>query len=193
MTQRHGPTEISILLKRCGEGDSEAEGQLYELVYSDLKVIARALFRNEGPQSSLQPSVIVHEAFLRMPRAGDIDWKGRQHFFATAARAMRRALVDLARARKATKRPRTDGRTELDANLGMLDVDPSLILDVDAALNRLATLDARTAQVVEMRFFAGMTTTEIATVLNVTDRTIKRDWEDGRLWLHAELTGKAKA
>jgi RNA polymerase sigma-70 factor (ECF subfamily) len=187
MTAESGPSEISVLLRRCANGESEAEAELYERVYRDLKVIAGALFRSENRESSLQPSVIVNEAFLRMPRAGEIDWNGRRHFFAVAARAMRRALVDHARARGAAKRPQTIGLEDLDATIGFPDMDPGNLLDIDAALTKLSKMASRASQVIEMRFFAGMTMEEIAQVLNVSERTIKRDWEDGRVWLYTEL------
>jgi RNA polymerase sigma factor (TIGR02999 family) len=188
-----GSSEISLLLKRCGEGDGEAEKQLFERVYRDLKRIARALFRTESLETSIQPTLLVHEAFLRMPRAGEIDWKGRQHFFAIAARAMRRALVDHARARHALKRPPPQDRLELQPNMAINPANPGTLIAIDEALSRLASIDARAAQVIEMRFFAGMKTTEIAQLLSVSEKTVNRDWEAGRLYLYSELRASGQA
>jgi RNA polymerase sigma-70 factor (ECF subfamily) len=182
-----GASDLSLLLKRCASGDRAAEDELYQVAYRDLKMMARAFFRGEHHRGTLQPSMLVNEAYLRMPKAGEIDWQGRQHFFAIAARAMRRVLVDHARNRAADKRPDPGKRAAFDADIPMDSSDPTLVLAVDEALTRLAGIDPRAAQVVEMRFFADMTTEEIAAVLGVSGRTIKRDWEDGRLWLFSEL------
>jgi RNA polymerase sigma factor (TIGR02999 family) len=182
-------SEISVLLKRCAAGDRDAEDRVYEIAYLDLKRIARLLFRSETQKITLQPSVLVNEAFLRMPKAGEIAWEGREHFFAIASRAMRRVLVDHARARKAEKRPDPSKKQELTISSSIDLRDPDQVLIIDEALTRFSEIDPRAAQIIEMRYFAEMTIEEIANVIGRDIRTVKRDWADGRLWLFSHLRG----
>ena len=180
--------ELTALLKRCADGDADAERQVFDAAYAQLKQLARAVFRGEQKHLTLQPSVLVNEAFLRMPRAGELEWKDRQHFFAVAARAMRRAVIDHAREQAAQKRPHRSQAIPLDDETPFVySDDPASLLLVDRALDELAAFDSRRARVVEMRFFSGMTHEEIADVLNVDVRTVKRDWQVARLWLYDRL------
>lgn len=181
--------EITILLRRAAL-DSAARDQLFQLVYPKLRRLASAYLAKERQGHTLQPTALVNEAFLRMPNAG-IDWQGRSHFFAVAATVMRRVLVDHARAVLTEKRG-SGKKVELTDTL-VYDVEqPEHLVELDSAMHRLTEMQPRQSQVVEMRFFAGMTETEIAHVLNVSARTVKRDWRVARAWLFAELTGKSR-
>ena len=183
-----GPSELSQLLKRCAAGDGDAEREVFDLAYDQLKRLARGVFRGEWRLQTLEPSVLVNEAFLRMPRAGEIDWQDRRHFFAVAARAMRRTIVDHARGKAARKRPHPSQRVDLDTQSPASFNDPETVLWIDQALDELMQIDPRRARVVEMRFFAGMTHEEIAAVQDIDERTTKRDWQVARLWLYDRLT-----
>jgi RNA polymerase sigma factor (TIGR02999 family) len=160
------------------------------LIYRELHVIAAKHMRQERPNHTLQSTVLVHEAFLQLAGADNVDWQSRAHFFALASRVMRRVLVDHARAANAEKRPGAHQQVELDSGLEA----PERVVDLLAlneALERLATWDSRQSQIVEMRFFAGLNFEEIAEVVGISERTAKRDWTMARAWLHAELTKDA--
>jgi RNA polymerase sigma-70 factor, ECF subfamily len=184
----HGPSDLSVLLKRCAAGDGDAERAVFDLAYEHLKRLARGVFRAEWRLQTLEPSVLVNEAFLRMPRAGEIEWQDRRHFFAVAARAMRRTIVDYARGKAARKRPHPSQRVDLDSQSPAAFTDPETVLWIDQALDELMQIDPRRARVVEMRFFAGMTHEEIAAVQHLDERTTKRDWQVARLWLYDRMT-----
>jgi len=185
------PGELSVLLNRCAQGDAEAEKQVFEIAYEHLKRLARGVFRGESKQLTLQASVLVNEAFLRMPRAGEISWQNRQHFFAVAAKAMRRTIVDHARERAAAKRPQRSQAVGLQEEaIVTADTDPTTILVIDHLLSDLATVDPRRARVVELRYFSGMTNQEVASILDVDERTIKRDWQVAKLWLYERLSAQ---
>jgi RNA polymerase sigma-70 factor (ECF subfamily) len=182
--------DITVLLQRAAAGESDAESDLFDAIYNDLRAIARATLSSERPGHTLQPTVLVHEVFLRL-RGSAIDFQSRHHFFAIAARAMRRILVDHARARVARKRPGSAQQVELDERMILAEDDPETILAVDAALDHLRDLDTRQARIVEMRFFGGLTEEEIGTVLKISSRTVKREWQFARLWLFDRLTRKS--
>lgn len=181
--------DITRLLIELRDGRKEAEGQLIPLVYAELHAIAVRCMRREAPGHLLQPTALVNEAYLRLAQIEAIDWQGRAHFFAVAATLMRRVLVDQARARKAAKRG--DGLVNISFNEQFLPAPmrEAEVLALDEALNRLAQINARQAQTVEMRFFAGMSEEEIGEALSLSARTVKRDWRMARAWLHAELHG----
>ena len=179
--------EVTHLLHELKRGNKEAEGMLIPLVYNELRHIAAGYVRRESPWHSLQPTALVHEAYLRLTDIKSIDWQGRSHFFAVSATIMRRILVDHARASQARKRG--DGWDAVSLNEAIL---PSLerapeIVALDEALNRLALLDERQAKIVELRFFAGMTEEETGNVLGISSRTVKRDWRVAKAWLFKEL------
>ena len=159
-------------------------------LYDELRKLARRYMRRERPDHTLQPTALVNEAYLRLARNGQGDWRNRTHFFACAAKAMRRILVDHARARKAAKRPGHDQRVELNDFMATQGPTDDEVLDIDRQLGRLAQLHPRQARVVEMMFFGGMSQEEAAEVLGVSVRTVKRDWEDARTWIHSQLGGK---
>jgi RNA polymerase sigma factor (TIGR02999 family) len=179
--------EVTQLLIELRRGNREAEAQLIPLVYKELRRIAGMYMRKEDPRHSLQPTALVHEAYLRLTRVEQIDWQGRSHFFAIAATLMRRILIDHVRNHGAQKRGR--GWDEQSLNEAILPAPERVpeILALDEALDRLARLDQRQARVVELRFFAGMNEEETGIALGVSARTVKRDWRLAKAWLYNEL------
>jgi len=182
--------EITGLIAAMKGGDPNAEADLVALVYKDLHALARRYMRRERPDHTLRPTALVNEAYLRMMGDGSKNWNGRAHFFATAAIVMRRILVDHARQRAAAKSP--GGRQQVELNDILVSASPRTeeLLILDEVLTRLAEWDPRKARVVEMIYFGGMTEDEVAEVLGVSVRTIKRDWRDARAWLQAQLRAK---
>ena len=179
--------EVTHLLKRLAAGDLSAEEELVPRVYVELHRLAAAQLRGERPGHTLQAPALVHEVYLRLCRQDGIDWQNRSHFFRIAARLMRRVLIDYARQRNAAKRGDGAVPVELDEGLVISEDQLAAAVEVDEILERLSALSQRQAQVVEMRFFAGLSEAEIAEVLNVTTRTVKRDWYMARAWLHEQL------
>ncbi len=169
-------------------GGEEARERLIEHVYSELKKIAGAHLRGERQGQTLEATGLVHEAFLRLVPQTRVDWRDRAHFFGLASTCMRRVLVDRARARAAAKRD-PEGYVLTGAPYGSM-ANAAELLDLDRVLDRLAAEHARLAQVVEMRYFAGLEVTEIAECLGVSERTVKRDWAFARAWLLRELEGR---
>ncbi len=184
------PEPITSLLRALQDGDRSALDRLAPLVYDKLCAMARARMRRERAGHTLETTALVHEAYLELAAADGIDWRDRAHFFAVAARTMRNVLVDHAERRRTQKRG--GGATPITLDSELLALAPAggeEILALDAALERLRALDPRKEQVVECRFFAGMTVEETAAVLGVAPATVKRDWEFARAWLHRELAG----
>lgn len=181
---------ITSLLQRWKEGDRSAERQLFELLYSELKESARRVMRAERPDHTLEPTALVHEAYVRLVPAG-VDWRDRRHFLAVASRVMRRVLVDHARARRRDKRGGDRVLVTLEDNLtaaGSADAD---LLLLEEALGRLEAIDPRKAQFVEMRYFAGLSNREIAAGAGVSERTVKRELQFGRAWLRREVAERS--
>jgi RNA polymerase sigma factor (TIGR02999 family) len=169
------------------DGNKSAEERLIPLVYQELRRIASARLRREVHHHSLQPTALVHEAYLRLTKLREIDWQSRAHFFAVSATIMRRILVDHARSNQAKKRG--EGETFISLNDSMFPAperEPE-ILALDEALNKLAKLDERQSKIIELRFFAGMSEEEAGEVLGISARTVKRDWRIARAWLYGEL------
>jgi RNA polymerase sigma factor (TIGR02999 family) len=178
---------VTRLLSRVRNGDKDAEASLFELVYDELRKIASRNMRGERGGHLLQTTALVHEAYLRLVRIDDTHFETRNHFFAFAAQTMRRILVDYARANAAVKRGAGFTITSLDEG-AVVSPEPSTdIMALDVALERLSAFDSRQAKVVEMRFFAGMKEEEIADVLGISARTVKRDWTMAKAWLYGEL------
>jgi len=178
------PGAITERLARLRPDQPEVWNDLVALVYGDLHRLARRFMRDQVSGATLQPTALVNETYLRLLRQTAVEWKGRAHFFGVAALIMRRILVDEARRRALSVRVmeqagRTFGPAEPAIDLCLL----------DSALTRLAQLDARQAGVVELRYFGGLTIDETASFLGVSPKTVKRDWEMARAWLHAELRG----
>ena len=177
--------DVTALLLAWSDGDQAAASRLIEAVYDELRRVARRHLRGERDHS-LAPTALVHEAYLKLVDQRRVRWQNRAHFFGIAAQLMRRILVDHARSRAAAKRgrDRTVCLDAADAATPPLDVD---ILALDAALDKLGALDARQSQLVELRFFAGLTVEEVAATLDVAPITVKRDWAHARAWLFKEL------
>jgi RNA polymerase sigma factor (TIGR02999 family) len=194
VARRDESAEITRLLKAWGGGDSAALDRLTPLVYDQLHRMARRYMRSERPGHTLQPTALVNEAFLRLVDTRDLDWTDRAHFFAVCARVMRRILVDAARSRASIKRGGQADRAEhpIAINLDQLPApvtEMSLqVCALDQALEALARIDPRRAQVIELRFFGGLTVEETGQVLRVSPQTVIRDWKLARAWLARELS-----
>jgi RNA polymerase sigma factor (TIGR02999 family) len=182
--------DVTTLLKRWREGDANAQGEVYSVLYDELRRQARACMRRESGALTLETTALVHEVFVRLAAADCPDWQHRVHFLAVAARAMRRVLVDLARARRTGKRGRGAVHIPVDTSLPAPLNSAVDLIALDEALQALAHLDARKSKVVELRFFGGMTNEEIATALVISIDTVLRDWRLARAWLFRRLSGK---
>jgi RNA polymerase sigma-70 factor (ECF subfamily) len=183
----HSPTrEVTTLLRRLSAGDKSAADELFPQIYTQLKRFAAAQLRNERPDHTLQATALVNEAYLKLTQGGP-PWKDRTHFFALAAKAMRRILTDHARKRNAEKRDGAKNHVEFDDALYVSSEQSDLIAVVDEALEELAHLDPRQAQIVELRFFGGLSEEEIAEILKISSRTVKRDWAMARAWLRGKI------
>lgn len=168
-------------------GDANAVDALMPVVYEELRGIARRQLRHERPGHTLSTTALVHEAYVRLVDQTRVEWQDRAHFFAVAARAMRRILVDHARRRTAQKRGGNQQPIPLDEAQLAMDAQADLLLSLDEALDRLAAFSERLAQVVELRFFGGMTEEETAEALGLSARTVRRDWVKAKAWLFKEL------
>jgi RNA polymerase sigma factor (TIGR02999 family) len=184
--------DVTRLLGELRAGNKAAESQLLELVYPRLRKIARQHLRGERTGHTLQPTALVNEAYLQLAEQMDKGWQNRSHFYAVAAQLMRRILVDHARQKKAAKRDGGRQKVELTDSLTIADNRLDEILYIDEALGRLAEFDPRRCKVVVLRFFGGMTESEVAEVLGVAPRTVKRDWNVAKAWLHGELVRAAE-
>ena len=182
--------EVTRLLLRLTEGESTALEDLLPLVYAELRRLAASYLRRERVGHTLQPTALVHEAYIRLIDQTQVRWQNRAHFFGVAAQMMRRILVDHARAHEAEKRGGEFQKLSLDENLdaagGERDVN---LVALDDALNRLAEMDPQKSKIVELRFFGGLSVEETAEVLGVSDKTVMREWESAKLWLYSELNG----
>jgi len=187
MTQ--GSHEITRLLLAWSEGDGEALDRLAPLVYAELRRLAKSYMRKERAGHTLQTTALINEAYLRLIDAGQVEWQNRAHFFGVAACAMRQILVAMARERGCEKRGGGARQVSLDEAM-VIDAGPDEdLVALDEALEALARFDARKAQVVEMRFFGGLTEAEIAATLDVSSETVRRDWRLARSWLRRKLSG----
>lgn len=180
-------SQITQLLARFRLGDREAESQLLPLVYGELRRLARVHLGRERSDHTLSPTALVHEAFLRLAEGGQPAWQDRAHFFAVAGRLMRQILVDHARRHHAEKRGRSEERIPLEEALIFSEEKSAELLALDDALSRLAQNDDRQCRIVEMKFFGGLSVEEIAEVLRISPRTVKREWTMARAWLHKEI------
>jgi RNA polymerase sigma-70 factor (ECF subfamily) len=179
--------DVTSLLKRLAAGQDAAADKLWSMVYVELRRLAAAYLENERAGHTLEPTALVNEAYLRLCLSQGQQWRNRAEFFAVAARAMRRILTDHARRWRATKRGGQRRRLPFDrAETAVIHLDGGIVA-LDEALTRLALLDAGLAQLVELRFFGGMTFDEAAAVLNVSTVTAKRMWKMAKGWLHQEM------
>ena len=181
-------TRATGLLLAWGRGDLQARNELLPLVYRELRQRAAAYLRRERRDHSLQPTALVNEAYLRLVGQQRVGWQNRAHFFGVAAQMMRRILVDYARAHHAARRPGAGLRVSLTEGMSAAPpVDCELLL-LDQALNELAALDPRQAQIVEFRYFSGFSEQEVAEVLSISRSTVTREWQTARAWLYRRLT-----
>ena len=183
----HAGADVSALLQAWSQGHVEARDRVMEVVYQELRRRAAAYLRRERAGHTLQPTALVHEAYLRLVDQNGTAWQNRAQFFGVASQIMRRILVDRARARKTTKRSGQWARVTLDESVAEHDPRNVDVLDVDAALTDLATFDARKGQVAELRFFGGLTLEETGHVLGLSVATVEREWKVARAWLYARL------
>jgi RNA polymerase sigma factor (TIGR02999 family) len=179
---------ITEILQRSRDGDPDGIDALFPLVYEELSRIAHRQLGRFRPGETLNTSALVHDAYLRLVDQTHAGWADRAHFFATAARAMRFIVVDYARQRSAEKRGGGASLLRLDEVDVPIQEQAGLLVGLDETLTRLATVDARMAKIVELRFFGGLTEVETAEVLGVTDRTVRREWLKAKAWLHCELS-----
>jgi RNA polymerase sigma-70 factor, ECF subfamily len=181
-----GPGNVTRLLALAREGDREAVSALIEIVYPELRRIAVSYLRRERSGHTLQPTALVHEAYVRL--AGQpMNMHDRTHFFGVAAHLMRQVLVEHARSRKALKR---DGeKVPFDDDLPIAVPDSKDLLALDEALGKLSAIDQRQGRIVELRYFGGLTIAETAFLLGISEKTVKRDWVLARTWLHREISG----
>jgi len=180
--------EITRLLNATAAGDTSAEADLVDAVYQELHRLASSYMRREHRlDHTLQPTALVNEAYLLLIGDNPVNWDNRAHFYSAAAKTMRRVLIDHARSHRAVKRSGRLERVKLDDALIAVDAKANDLLELDAALDRLALLDERQARVVELRFFGGLTVEETAKVTGISEKTVKRDWALARAWLENEL------
>jgi RNA polymerase sigma-70 factor, ECF subfamily len=183
-------SEITRILQDWNGGSEDAKERLLPFVYDELRRQARLFMAKERSDHTLQPTALVHEAFLRLSAQSGVDWKNRSHFYGIASRLMRQILVDHAREHAAEKR----GQNPIHFSIYDIQIPveerAGSILALDEALQRLAQFDEKQAQIVEMRFFGGMNNGEIAGALDVSERTVGREWQSARLWLYRELNRK---
>lgn len=180
--------DVTAMLVALRRGETEAESQLLTAIYGELRLLARRFTRSERADHTLNPTALVHEAYLKLLAGNRGVFEDRVHFFAIAARVMRQILVDYARSRAAGKRGAGAARVPIE-NLAVASMsgDPEELLALDAAMTRLAAFAPRQAQIVEMRFFGGMSEEEVASRLDLASRTVRRDWNMAKSWLFGEL------
>lgn len=181
-------SEVTLILSALERGDTSAANKLLPLVYEELRKLAGQRMAHENPGQTLQPTALVHEAFLRLVGGEPQKWESRGHFFAAAAEAMRRLLVENARRKNSDKRGGDWQRISLESAEVLLQTDSEDLVALDEVLTRLSTQHPIHAQVVNLRFFAGLTMSEISQVLNISLATVERYWTFARTWLYAELS-----
>jgi len=183
-------SDVTQLLQGWRDGDRKALDALVPLVYKELRRLAHYQLRNERSEHTLQSAALVHEAYIRLAGMSPPDWESRTHFFTIAAHLMRQILVDYARRRGAAKRGASVCRLSLDEETQLAQASDVDIIALDEALQALAKLDPRQSQVVELRFFGGLSLDEISQALEIGPATVQRDWTAARAWLHREMSRK---
>ena len=182
---------VLVLLSQFANGEESAAEELMPLVYDRLRLLAKKLLGQESPAHTLQPTALVNEAYLRMVGQKQVDWQGKTHFFAIGAKIMRSIVVDHARRKLSQMRGGGIRRIELDDDLCVSNRNNEDILAIEEALEKLKELDPRQEQIVELRFYGGMTVAEVSEVLGVSKRTVESDWTMLRAWLRRELSGES--
>lgn len=180
--------EITKLLKAWGNGDQAALGRLTEYVYPEFHRMARRYMKNEGQGNTLQATAVIHEVYLRLVDVSNVEWHARAQFFALAAQMMRRILVDAARARRSHKRGGMAPQVNIDETAVLSPTTDRSILALDEALTAFSQVAPRQAKVVELRYFGGLTEEEIVAALDISPRTVRRDWDFAKAWLLRELS-----
>jgi RNA polymerase sigma factor (TIGR02999 family) len=184
--------DITHLLLDLRAGNADAMTRLMPIVYRELRRLAAHYMRQERAEHTLQPTALVHEAYLRLVGQTDRNWQNRAHFFAVAAQAMRTVLIDHARANLARKRGGEQVQVELGQALNTAAPEPQAVLALDEALRRLQDVDQRAARVVELRWFVGLSVEEAAHVMGISEKTVRREWNFAKAWLQAELERKGR-
>jgi len=179
-------TDITVLLHRVAQGDQDALAKLMPLVYGELRRLAAHYMLSERSDHTLQPTALVHEAYMALIKQR-VGWQNKAHFFAVAARLMRRILIDHARGHLREKRGGGERPLPLDEALIFALEQSSELVKLDESLERLAKLDPRQSKIVELRFFGGLTVEQTAAVLGISEKTVKRDWSMAKAWLHGDL------
>lgn len=179
---------VSGLLQAWGQGDLQARDELLPLVYRELRQRAAGYLRHERRDHTLQPTALINEAFLRLVGQKRVAWQNRAHFLGVAAQMMRRILVDHARAHRAAKRPHTAYQVALDDHVAVTEPRSCELLALDHALDELTTFDPRMAQIMELRYFGGLSEQEVAEVLSTSRSTVTREWQTARTWLYRRMT-----
>lgn len=187
---KEGSPQITKLLLQWREGKTEALDELVPLVHDELRRIARNFMRRQNPGHTLQTTALVNEAFIRLVDSNRVNWQDRNHFFAISAQLMRRVLVDVARRKNSLKRGGERVQVTLDDKLNVSDEKETDIIALDEAMSLLAELNPRQSQIVELRYFGGLTEEQIADTLEISSRTVRRDWNLARAWLFRELNRK---
>src|SRR5215813_4392229 len=185
------PNEITQQLIAWSKGDAAALDKLIPAVYQELRSMAARHLSREAAGHSLQPTALVHEAYLRLIDQTKVEWQNRAHFFGVAAQMMRRILIDHAKAKHRVKRGGTAVKVMLDESVNFTHERASELLALDDALQSLARMDERKSRIVELRYFGGLTVEETAQVLGISDKTVMRDWNLAKAWLYRELTNSA--
>jgi len=195
--KRHGlhnaMSAVTVILDRATQGEAQAAHELLPLVYAELRKLAAARMADELGTHTLQPTALVHEAWLRLVGSEQQAWKNRAHFFAAAAEAMRRILIDRARRKQALKRGARAGHIDLDRVDAAVEADEETLLQVNEALEKLAAQDPQSAELVKLRFFVGLDYSEAAEALGISQRTAKRCWTFARAWLYRELSQRCES
>ncbi|HEY6291341.1 MAG TPA: sigma-70 family RNA polymerase sigma factor [Terriglobia bacterium] len=181
--------EVTRLLAELRDGNQQARSELIALVYNELRRMAARYMRSERPGHTLQATALVHEAYLQIFKQQDVSWQNRAHFLAVAATTMRSILIDHARARSAGKRGGGQPRLSLEESLVFTEGRSEELLALDEALKQLAEFAPRESQIVELRYFGGLSVEETAEALQVSPRTVKRDWRRAQDWLYAQIKG----
>jgi RNA polymerase sigma-70 factor, ECF subfamily len=187
------PEEITQILQEVSGGNREAPARLMPLVYDELRRLADHYLRRERPDHTLQPTALVHEAYLKLIDQTRVDWQNRAHFFGVAAQLMRRILVDHARRHQASKRGGFQQKLTLDEAVDYSQTRDVDLVKLDDALTALAKFDARQSRIVELRFFGGLTIEETAEALGISPATVKVDWSMAKAWLRREIGGGGDA
>ncbi|MCH7664606.1 MAG: sigma-70 family RNA polymerase sigma factor [Acidobacteria bacterium] len=184
------PHQITRILKAISAGDPDKADQLYSLVYDELRQMARVKMARERPGQTLQPTALVHEAYLRLLGGEEPQWESRAHFFTAAAEAMRRILIDRARRYARAKHGGGRQRVELESSAGAQQPQSETLLALDEVLDRLEERDAQMAQVVKLRYFAGLTAKETAEAMGISERSVYRSSTLAKAWLHREMSSQ---